>query len=475
MTRSPAPLPLAADALDLAPEQVRARLRDARRRGQPAWLWPDVPVDGWRAALRDIEAAARHVLSGSGGPAVLAAEGGAPVRALGVAAYTSGTGPLLGYWLESGALDASADAAALLALHLRHGRRRMERLTAEAGRALECLGAAAVPAVLLKGVHTAHTVFPDPGTRPVADIDLLVDPAALAAAERALAAAAYVPGRTQRRPFKREWTLPGNAREPRSLELAHADDGFTIDLHASLDRNFFGVATVRPGGDAAARTREWVLSAGSGGAQPSNGARTTGGVQPADGVETAGGAGVRTRVLAQPTLALYLATHASEGLHNLTLIRLIELALVLRRDMAAAGAGAQRADRGGSGGAGAPPAWRELADAAERAGALRFAYPAMALCERFLPGTVPGAVLDRFTTAATPAQRRVLAWLTPSTAQRLDGLSLEERFMWASAPGERLRRLLHGAWPAPAGRSPSELWRIYAERAWRIARGRVVR
>ncbi len=462
MSAAAPPPPLLDDALDLAPGQVSARLRAARRRGQPAWLWPEVPVSAWRAALRQIEIAARWVLTG-GGRAALPAEGPAAVRALGLAAYTSGTGPLLGYWLEIGALEAADAAAALLAVHLRHGRRRMARLSAEAAAALHHLAQAGVAAVLLKGVHTAHAYFPDPGTRPCSDIDLLVAPADLAAAERVLAAAGYTPGRTQRRPYKREWAPPGAKgapRLPRSLELAHADDAWTIDLHASLERNFFGVATVRPAGDAGSDgagipTRPWLLPTA--------------------------GAHVPSRVLAHPAQALFLATHASEGLHNLTLIRLIELALVLRRDAAEYRDAESPGIRGRPVPASPCPrvpvsaAWRALVQAAEQSGALRFAHPALALCERFLPGTVPGGVRARFAAAATPAQQRVLAQLTPATAQRLDRLSLEERFMWAATPRERLRRLLHGAWPAPAGRSPAELWRIYAERAWRLARGTVGR
>jgi hypothetical protein len=163
-------------------------------------------------------------------------------------------------------------------------------------------------------------------------------------------------------------------------------------------------------------------------------------------------------VLGEPALALHLATHASEGLHGLTLVRLVELALVMRGDTAA---GALR--------------WEELLDAAEEAGALRFAFPAMELCERLLPGTVPGAVLERFERAATPAMRRVLARLSPATAQRLERLSLEERMMWAGTTGERARRVAHAIWPAPAGRSVAELGRIYRRRVWGVVRGRVGR
>jgi hypothetical protein len=215
---------------------------------------------------------------------------------------------------------------------------------------------------------------------------------------------------------------------PRSLSLTHEDDPFTLDLHASLNRNFFGVGVAR---------LDRLLAEGSG-----------------NGWSPAGVAAVP----GQPLLLLLLATHASEGLHGLSLIRLVELAWVIRRDL----------ERGALD-------WAVAADAAEEVGALRFAYPALALCERLAPGSVPPAALARFAAKATPAMLRILGGVTPGTAQRLDRLSVEERFMWAGTPVERARRLAYALWPAPAGRSVGELGRIYARRAWRLAQGRVGR
>ncbi len=414
-------LPL--DALDLDAGEVRDRFARARRGGHPAWLWPEVAVDAWRDALRAMEAATRGVLCGGEAPRL---DGDA--AALGVAAYTSGMGPLLGWWVESGALRASPGAAALLRLHLRHNRLRMERLGRAAAHAAACLAEEGVVTTVLKGMHTAHAYFPEPGTRPVSDVDLLVAPADLAAAGVALRRAGYAPGPVQRRPYKCDWVPAGGGGAPRSLALTHAEDPFTLDVHASLDRNFFGVATAR-------LDRVAPASAAA-----------------------AWDAAPHARVPGQPLLVLLLATHASEGFHGLTLVRLVELVRVIRQD-AACGA----------------LAWDELVRAARTAGALRFAWPALELAERLAPGTVPEAVLARFAAEATPAMRRVLARSTPATAQRLDRLSLEERMMWAGTPWERVRRLAHAVWPAPAGRSPVELGRIYGRRAWRLLRGRVER
>ena len=42
----------ASDAeVGLSAEEVRRRFTWARRQGRPAWLWPDVPIETWRAAL----------------------------------------------------------------------------------------------------------------------------------------------------------------------------------------------------------------------------------------------------------------------------------------------------------------------------------------------------------------------------------------------------------------------------------------
>jgi hypothetical protein len=410
-------------AEELSAEEVRARFDWARRRGHPAWLWPEVTVEAWRAALLSVEAATRAVLAGSGA-AVLRGE----PEAIGIAAYTSGMGPLLGHWVETGEVEAGERAAAWLRLHLSHNRRRMRRLAGVAAEAVERLGAAGVTPRVIKGMHTAHAFFPDPATRPLSDVDLLVPPSQIEAAEGALRGWGFRPVLVQRGPYKCDWAPAGAARGPRSLSLTHAEDPFTLDTHASLDRNFFGVATVR---------LDRLLPHDTGG---------TWGHTPG------------ARVLGQPLLVLLLATHASEGLHGLSLIRLVELALVIRRDV---GSGALD--------------WRELADAAEEVGAPRFAYPALRLCEMLAPGSVPAEAMARFAARATPQMQRVLARLTPGTAQRLDRLSLGERFMWAGTAAERARRLAYALWPAPAGGTLAGLGGIYAGRAWRVARGRVSR
>lgn len=407
--------------LELEPEEVRARLRWGRRRGHPDYLWPELSPASWRAGVAELSEVARSVLLGR---AAELSEGGVGARALGVAGFTSGLGPLVGRWIEQGVVEAGEPVRSLFLLHLAHGRARAERQRIELERALWTLAGVDVTPVVVKSCHTGRVYFPEPGTRPGVDIDLVVSPGELERAESALAGAGYERAAVQHAPRKTDWLPPGIERWPRSLELLHSGSQYAVDLHGSLDRNFFGVRRVRPG--ALESAREWP------------------GREPA------------ARVLRQPELLCYHALHASEGLHNLTLIRLVELVLMIRRD---AGSGALD--------------WADASALLRRVGGVRFAYPAFALTERLVPGTIGPGVLRSVTDAATPRMRAVVAATTPAAAQRLDVLSLRERFMWCATPADYLRRLAHMLAPAPAGRSLRRLGRSYLERVYRLLGGRV--
>jgi hypothetical protein len=415
--------PAAEYALD--PAAVSARFRQARRQGRPFWLWPDVAVADWRAALAALERIAAAVLRGDR-PSYGAPAGVGGTAALGVAAYTSGLGPWLGRLAEDGVLSVDADTAALFAAHLDHGRRRAAMLSTELKSVLDTLAATGARATVLKGMHTASVYFAEPGLRPMADIDVVVEAGTLARSERALAAAGYVEDEAARlvRPQRSEWRRPGIPRLPQSLSLVHADDPWTVDLHGTMDIDFFGVRTVRF-------------------SQP-----------PAQACVAAPALGAHATVLREPLLAAHLAVHASHGLHGLTLIRLVELALVLRADMRTA------AD------------WEDFAELLRQLDAERFAFPALALVDRLAPGLIPPALLVRVRQAAPRRLCAVIDGLRPAAAQRIDGLALDERFMWAATPVEHLRRL--GNMLVPTGTGPvRRLGRIYADRVFRIARGRV--
>jgi hypothetical protein len=399
-------------------EDVRRRFAWARRQGRPAWLWPDTPIESWRTALDDIEGAVAAVLAGE---SIVNLKG--EPRAIGLAGYTAGVGPLLGFWLERGVLRTDGPIAAILARHLDHNRLRAARLAAKALEVIERLADHGIEAVVLKGAHTGPAYFPEPGARPASDIDLLV------AADDAHRAEAVMQGGglclTSRNRWESSWISPSGARAPRSLTYVHADDPWSIDLHNSLNISI-GQGTPLAHLDLArpmASLGRW---------RPDS----------------------RAGVLDQPLLLLHLAAHAGAGWQNLTLLRQVELVLVIRRDLAAARL-----------------SWDAFLEVGAQAGALGYAYPALWLAEKLAPGAVPAGVLGSCAARAPRAVRRAVERLTPATAQRIDRASLGEHFMWALGWRGRMRQLASDLFPTD--RPWPEWRRIYEDRVWRLIRGRV--
>jgi Uncharacterised nucleotidyltransferase len=409
-------MPLSFASTELSAEEFERRRSDARRSGNPAWLWPEVPVERWAAAMAEISKSASAILAGER-PALSSLD----PMALSLACYTSGTGALLGYWLEHGELDAPADVAELLALHLEHGRERAERGEAESRKVVGALVEAGLPVVVLKGGHTAHAYFPDPGTRPMSDLDLLVPAESAPGAEVALATTGLQCADRAKR--ESSWVHPNTAREPRSVWLAHAGDPWSVDLHSSLDFSACpGAPLVRFDAAEPIETSEpWPLDDGAG-------------------------------VLAQPLLLLHLAVHASGGLHSLTLLRIIEIVLVARQDVA-----------------GGRLSWDDFLHIGALTNALGAAYPALAMTEKLAPGTIPPHVL-KISAEIVPARARAIVdRLEPATAHRVERASVGEHFMWAAGFSGWARQLASDLAPR------SRFWPIYQARAYRLLRGRVSR
>ena len=281
---------------DISQDEVARRFLWAKRQGRPTWLWPDVSLEAWRNAMGQIEATARAVLSGRTG--VL---DGDPA-AIGLAGYISGMGPLLGWWRETGLIAAEPGVGRVLELHLRHNRLRAARMETAAIRVVEALSRKGLDVVVLKGAHTARDYFPDPGARPASDIDLLVRAEQVVPAEAVLQAEGLV--EASRGARESSWRPAQGPTSPRALTLVHADDPWSIDLHASLDI---------------------FVSAGAPLARLDLAGPMTGLARWAPNP--------RARTLDQPLLLLHLAAHAGSGLQNLTLLRLVELHLVIRRDL----------------------------------------------------------------------------------------------------------------------------------------------
>ena len=402
---------------EIQSEEVRRRFAWARRQGRPAWLWPDVPIDAWRSAMDAIGTATAALLAGDGGVRLE----GEP-EAIGLAGYTSGMGPLLGLWLEQGRLQASGAIAVTLGRHLTHNRLRAARMETAAARIVGRLADRGIETLVLKGAHTASAYFPEPGVRPASDIDLLVAAGDAAPAERVMRECGLAfKGRSH---WESGWADPSPRDEPRSLTYVHAEDPWSIDLHNALNISVGrGTPLAELGrGYPMASVRWW----------------------PAD---------PRGRVLDQPLLLLHLAAHAGAGWQNLTLLRQVELVLVIRQDL------------------GVQLSWDAFLQVGARTNALGYVYPALRLAEKLAPGTIPAEVLDQCARCAPTAVRRAVERLTPATAQRIDRNSVGEHFMWAQGWQGRLRQL--GSDILSPGRSWPEFRRIYEERAWRLIRGRV--
>lgn len=401
-------------------EEFHRRRAAARRRGTPAWLWPEVSVERWSGAAGDIARSLAAVLTDE--QATLTS---IDPMAMSLACYTSGVGPLLGWWLETGRLDAQPDIRALLTVHLEQSRAREKPVSARAQDVVAALRQRDIPVVVLKGGHTAYLYFPVPETRPASDLDLLVP-----AERRGEAAAAFADlGMMMLDRGSREstWADADQRREPRSLWLLHADDPWSVDLHSSLDFSASaGASTVNLDRAAPFESAErWPLDPFA-------------------------------QVLPQPLLLLHLAVHASGGLHSLTMLRMVEIVLVVRKDLASGAL-----------------SWDEFLELATRTGGLGAAYPALSMGEKLVRGTIPGEILERCATAAPARARAVVDRLEPSIAHRVDRASIGEHFMWVGGPSGWLRQLWSDV--AADTRSLRRTWSIYEARLYRLLRGRLSR
>ncbi len=385
-------------------------------------LWPGVDRPSFDAAAAAIADVTASVLNGRG-PHRLHRPAQVTPLALGVAALVSGMGPLLGYWIEQRRVVADAEATTVLGRHLEQGRRRFTRLARELTALLDVLGDRGIAATVLKGMHTGFRYFPEPGTRTIADIDILVPPDQLEATRRALRETGFREQRSTRRPFRSEWARPGTDIV-HSLELDHAENPWCVDLHVELERSYFRGLRVR-------------LDAPS----PPAGAPFDLAGRPASG-------------LAQPLLTAFLALHTSHGLDHLQLLRLVELVFVIRRD-----------------GASGALAWKDLARLLETSRALRFVYPALDLVEALAPGTVDGSLLARLRAEATPRQQRVVAAIRESGRLRLPRRSLDDKLMWTRGFPQLLRNVSELLWPSD--QSLAETARLYGRRVAAALAGRL--
>jgi len=405
------------------PADLAARLQAWQASGDPADLWPGTRTLGRLEAHRRLARIAAAMLGGEASAPSLAADHRVAPGEWSAAAYQSGMGALVGYWIERGDLEADATCRRLFAQHLDHGRRRARRLLGAFATIHDTLSTRGIEPTVLKTLHT-WSYFPEPGTRPCADIDLLVRPAELPGASSALRAAGLREIRSTSRPWRSEWREANARPELHSLDLDHADNPWTLDLHIALDRFYFRGRWARFG-DATFQFRDRHQVAGR-----------------------------RVVVLAHPLLAAFLAVHAGYGMDTVRLVRIVELVLVLRRD-AATGA----------------LDWNALGDLLHSTGTARFAWPALELAERLAPGTVEPALLRTLGSYATSRMRRVADHVFRAGIH-LPRRSLDEKLMWAKGPRELLFNLSELAIPTGTA-TPLALLRHYVRRARLWSRGQM--
>lgn len=353
-----------------------------RRRGRTEALWPELPARVRLAAHARIESTVSAVLATGAAPE-LSGEGRA-CRALGVAAFLAGVGPLLGYWMDHERLDASEPVRALFKEHRAHARARVKRVEDELRPVIDELSARGIEPIWLKAAHTGGAYFPAPETRPSNDVDLALLPESFESAREVFRAAGFHEVPDSGAPYRVEWTPPGAEASISSVELMHVRNPWRLDVHRSLDREM-----------------------------PSGAECTVGSLH--DAVTEPSAGPLRGRVLRQPQLTAYLAMHTSWHAPAVPLMRLVELHLVMQRD-----------SHNGR------LSWAALADLLSAHRTWQYVYPAFILTERLVPGTLDAQFVEQ-ATARTP--RRVRAWvhaLHPARDLHTDIRSVSANVVWAS-------------------------------------------
>ncbi|HEX9705971.1 MAG TPA: nucleotidyltransferase family protein [Gemmatimonadales bacterium] len=355
-------------------------------------VWPGVSAVAFRAAQEQIAGVTSAVLRGAPQPIRLAAPPNADARAIGVAGFAGGMGPLLGYWCETGTIVAEPAVAQLLATHLDHARGRTERAHGVLERILARFDDLDIEVVLLRGTHTRYRYFPEPATRSASDIHLLVQPPDWERARGALQALGLAERAGNAHPDRSLWS-PAGEFPVHALEFAHRDDPSLVELRRSLHPGpLLGLTAALETPVPPAPERWPELS------RP-------------------------VRVLPPPLLLAYLALHASRYFYATMLVRLAELVLVVERSLA-----------------GRPNAWPEFEALVDRASLRPFVFPALDLAERLAPGTLPPEVHERLTNGAPEWLRERVRAESPGSILEMHPLPPEGKSVWSSPPVPLSRR-----------------------------------
>jgi hypothetical protein len=225
---------------------------------------------------------------------------------------------------------------------------------------LQRLNARGLAPTVIKGAYTEPVYFPESGTRPMADIDLLIPVEEAESAHGALEDAGLEP-LTVTSHGEIEWVPAGGPWVVRVLDVDHEDNPWALDLHITIDRKYFWGRWARFGTWPQTAVEPWVLGDCS------------------------------AQAFVQPLLTAHLAQHASRGIHLFRLVRLVELVLVIKRDTAA---GRLK--------------WDSLARLLSDLKLTRFAYPALELAARMVPGVIDPDFRQEIRAASTARMQRVV-------------------------------------------------------------------
>jgi hypothetical protein len=378
------------------------RIRRWKRTLDPQDLWPETTNEQRLRAYREIFTATGRILAGQ--RASLAAEKRDDVQAAGIVAFVSGMGAQLGRWVEQGQLQTGSRLAVLLAEHLAHGRRRADEMSSRLALVVAAMARHRIVPTILKGTYTARRYFEEPGVRPTSDIDVLVSDDDFAAAGEALREIGLQSLAGHAMPYREEWGSRAD-QVVHSTEMTHADNPWAVDLHRSLSRQYFSGLVAGFGSPQGVSRQPWSGPFGS------------------------------ALVLREPLLAAHLAVHAGADFPHLHLIRIVELLLVLRADLASGAI-----------------SWEALSDLLRRTTTRRFAFPAFVLAARLAPDAVDHAFLAELEKSATPRMRRLLPGAVLIPPQHFPRLSLDMRLAWAKGPWQVAANIVD--WLYPTGWSP---------------------
>jgi hypothetical protein len=349
---------------EVSPEVNAARLRAFETSRDGASLWPGLSDASRVAAGRALVDAGVALLRGDPDATIDPAALHAPY-ALAIAAHLTGVGPWFGAEIGGGALAASPAVAEVLMHQFEREQERFRAFDDDLLAVLDALAARDVCPLLLKGAHSARVYYRDPGMRRMKDLDMSVLPHEVAAAEDALEACGFQRGERSADGTKQDWMAPGVDGRSYSLEWSDYRNPRGIELHTSLDRQ------ARHG----PRARFDLVR---------------------DEAEVFHYRGRTALVLPAPAQIALLACHIAHELDNSRLLRVMELAVVLRQSI------------------GRVTSWREIEATLDTVQGTAFAYPGFRLVDVMLPGLVPAAVLARLERAAPEAVRRVTEHLDPA-------------------------------------------------------------